>query len=286
MIEVIDRNPTHPGRVKMTPVAGQENTYDMVRADAPVETGTPLNRALFESIRKDLTTLQTSVSDIINDHAYKTTIGNIVVGAEFVLYEGGIRVPFIKLSGEYGGTARSLVVRKSCYKLDTLAAAGQGNKYENCKTDLWLNDETGGYLAQLDSNLRAAITEVPVETNVGGQYQSVSTIQRKAFLLSRNEYNLPQSQSNLNEGDVIAYFNSDARRLAQYNGVVEEHWTRTPVYGEGVTSICVNTGGDDIVSVAYSFMAGIRPAFTLPADFEIDLGSPNTGNTVATAEVI
>ena len=33
MIEVIDRIPTYPGRVKMTPVAGQENTYDMVRAD-------------------------------------------------------------------------------------------------------------------------------------------------------------------------------------------------------------------------------------------------------------
>lgn len=40
-----DRVPTYPGRVTLTPVAGQTNTYDMVRADAPVEAGTPLNKA-------------------------------------------------------------------------------------------------------------------------------------------------------------------------------------------------------------------------------------------------
>ena len=40
-----DRIPTYPGRVKLTPVAGQANVYDMVRADEPVEAGTPLNKA-------------------------------------------------------------------------------------------------------------------------------------------------------------------------------------------------------------------------------------------------
>ncbi|WP_298016613.1 glycine-rich domain-containing protein [uncultured Dysosmobacter sp.] len=34
-----DRQPLHPGRVKMTPVAGQENTFDMVMADEPTEAG-------------------------------------------------------------------------------------------------------------------------------------------------------------------------------------------------------------------------------------------------------
>ena len=40
-----DRIPTYPGRVKLTPVAGQANVYDMVRADEPIEAGTPLNKA-------------------------------------------------------------------------------------------------------------------------------------------------------------------------------------------------------------------------------------------------
>ena len=50
MIEVIDRIPTYPGRVKLIPVAGQANTYDLVRADEPLVAGTPINRALFDSI--------------------------------------------------------------------------------------------------------------------------------------------------------------------------------------------------------------------------------------------
>lgn len=40
-----DRVPLYPGRVKLTPVAGQANTYDMSRADSPQQEGTPLNKA-------------------------------------------------------------------------------------------------------------------------------------------------------------------------------------------------------------------------------------------------
>ena len=32
-----DRIPTYPGRVKLTPVSGQENTYDLVRAAAQIQ---------------------------------------------------------------------------------------------------------------------------------------------------------------------------------------------------------------------------------------------------------
>lgn len=47
-----DRAPLYPGRVKLTPVAGQEYTYDMTRADQPTQEGTPLNKA---SLLKDAT---------------------------------------------------------------------------------------------------------------------------------------------------------------------------------------------------------------------------------------
>lgn len=40
-----DRVSTYPGRVTLTPVSGQANTYDLVRADSPTEQGTPLNKA-------------------------------------------------------------------------------------------------------------------------------------------------------------------------------------------------------------------------------------------------
>ena len=42
-----DRVPLYPGRVKLVPVSGQENTYDMVRADEPTQEGTPLSKATF-----------------------------------------------------------------------------------------------------------------------------------------------------------------------------------------------------------------------------------------------
>lgn len=42
-----DRVSLYPGRVTLTPVAGQENTYDMKRADQPTQEGDPLNKNTF-----------------------------------------------------------------------------------------------------------------------------------------------------------------------------------------------------------------------------------------------
>ena len=40
-----DRASLYPGRVKLEPVAGQANLYDLTRADQPTQEGTPLNKA-------------------------------------------------------------------------------------------------------------------------------------------------------------------------------------------------------------------------------------------------
>lgn len=52
---VVDRVPTYPGRVRMLPVSGQANTYDMVRADSPVVEGTPINKELLDQKAYTLT---------------------------------------------------------------------------------------------------------------------------------------------------------------------------------------------------------------------------------------
>lgn len=54
-IEVKDRVPTYPGRVVLTPVSGEANTFDMTRADLPLEEGTPVNKILFDSKSDRLT---------------------------------------------------------------------------------------------------------------------------------------------------------------------------------------------------------------------------------------
>lgn len=55
LTKVEDRVSTYPGRVKLTPVSGQTNIYDMVRADNPVQEGTPLNKALLDQKAYTLT---------------------------------------------------------------------------------------------------------------------------------------------------------------------------------------------------------------------------------------
>ena len=286
MIEVIDRIPTYPGRVKMTPVEGQSNTYDMVRADQPTEVGTPLNRALFESIRSDVTALQHNVSDLVTSHAQKTTVGTLVPGTEFVLYEDGIRVPFIKLAGEYNSTGRNLVIRKNIYKMDTLVASGSAPTYMNSKTDLWLNDEVGGYVAKLDSLTKAALAEVPILLYVGDAVTTTATLNRKAFLLSATEYGINDTSTFFPEGTAVGYFNSTTRRVSQFNGAAEPHWMRSRNRSvTGSTGYIGNNGAFSTYGPSGG-VYGIRPALTLPADFEVDLSVTNTGNVMATAEVI
>lgn len=45
-----DRVPTHTGRVKLTPVSGSPNVFDLTRADEPREVGTPVNKKLLNDI--------------------------------------------------------------------------------------------------------------------------------------------------------------------------------------------------------------------------------------------
>lgn len=79
--QVQDRVSTYPGRVELTPVSGQTNVYDMVRADQPVQEGTPLNKALLDqkanTLTEDVTVyVSTSGNDLNGDGSsvapYKT----------------------------------------------------------------------------------------------------------------------------------------------------------------------------------------------------------------------
>lgn len=97
-----DRVPLYPGRVRMTPVAGQANTYDMVRADEAKEAGTPLNKAtlLQDSTAKaiGLTQANPTVDDALNGLSNKVNqsykIGNMLstsrtdLGSKWLLCNG------------------------------------------------------------------------------------------------------------------------------------------------------------------------------------------------------
>lgn len=77
-----DRVPLYPGRVTLTPVAGQENTFDMARADQPTQEGTPLNKSTLlkdgtaEKYGMDNTAVPDDLFALLKDSVLLKTLSN------------------------------------------------------------------------------------------------------------------------------------------------------------------------------------------------------------------
>ena len=277
MIEVLDRIPTFPGRVKLIPVPGQANTYDIVRADMPIEPGTPINRALFESIAVEIEATKQIVENKLLELAQRVTIGSIAVGSIFGLYENGLLVPYIKIATSYKNTTRPFVLRLDCIKMDTLISTSDSGAYADCKTDRWLTNE---FYNSLDTATRSVLSETTI--NIGDS----STIKRKVFLLDASEYGFFGLTSYNSNSVVAEYFDKNASRIpSKFSGTLVNQWTRA-TYSPTKIANAISTTGTLLELSAATEQAGIRPAFTLPADFEVIAGMPSTANTMAASGVI
>lgn len=276
-MEFFDRVPTYPGRIRLIPVPGQANTFDMIRADEPIVEGTPVDKKLFESINSDMAALRKLVADSMFEISQRVSIGSLEPGSVFTLYENGLRVPFVVLEKDYRDRSRALVIRQSIYKMDTLFNSAD-TIYQDSKADLWLNNE---YINYLDAATRSVLEAIPIPSRIS---TGNSTIIRKIFFLATREYGI-SSPTSYDEGDLNYYFypQPTERRIALYDGVAEKHWTRSvsATYKTGV----VSATGTEIVGNPKTDICGYRPAFTLPWDFEVTAGAPNTENVMATAEV-
>lgn len=62
-----DRVPQHAGRVRLTPVSGQTDVFDMTMADGATEQGTPLNKATF---LKDTTAALYGLTNAVPDDVF------------------------------------------------------------------------------------------------------------------------------------------------------------------------------------------------------------------------
>lgn len=80
-----DRQPTYPGRVKLVPVSGQADTYDMTMADQPTEQGTPLSKA---SLLSDATAALFGLTASATPNTALQTIANFINNTALRLQSG------------------------------------------------------------------------------------------------------------------------------------------------------------------------------------------------------
>lgn len=143
MIDVKDRVPTYPGRVKLIKADGTFEYVILERADAPTQEGTPINRALFESINADVSGKVSKLGDTMNGNL---TIQNTAPGVELFdpEYDGRTRLyKDVSSNADYGtmlsdiddtGDIDSLNIRRSAALLDKLSlyvenANGTSSRY-------------------------------------------------------------------------------------------------------------------------------------------------------------
>ena len=113
-IPVRDRVSTYPGRVVLTPVSGSADTYDMVRADMPIDEGTPINKALFDHKSDAL------VEDVI---VYVSASGSDIDG------DGSVDAPFKTIQKALDALPKNL----NGYTVTVDVEAGTYNERVVCK---------------------------------------------------------------------------------------------------------------------------------------------------------
>ena len=305
-----DRVPLYPGRVTLTPVSGQANTFDLVRADQPTQEGTPLNKA---SLLKDTTAalygktnaavpddilslLSKSALAHIEEKYTKTTIGTLAVGKTITLNVGGAAKEFIvvhqgKPSDMYDDSCSGTwLLMKDIYE-NRVWQSGNINKYESSDIHTYLNNT---FLNLFDSNIKDAIKQVklPYRKNggSGGSDQSgANGLLCKIFLLSGYEIGFTTSDNSYFpvDGAKLSYFEAGTgssalnKRIAYLNGSAANWWLRSP-YTDNTGDVWrVYSSGDCIYNGA-SVSLGIRPALILPPTFEVY--SDSSGNAYTAQE--
>ena len=95
MINVVDRVPTYPNRIKVTKSDGTSEYVTWERADEPTVVGTPINKALFDSIVEDIGLNKTTT-------VYVSTAGSDALG------DGTAANPYATITKALGSLPKNL----------------------------------------------------------------------------------------------------------------------------------------------------------------------------------
>lgn len=186
-------------------------------------------------------------------------LGDLEPGTLISINENGVDVPFIVLAHNHHAEGRTTVVRQDLYHKMVWDSKG-ATTYADSALDNWLNT---GYLNLLAASIQAEISAVDIDYTIGGGNNTLSTLNRKIFMLSYTELGGTNSYANV-EGTAIPYFDSKDKRKAYLNGTADLYWTRSPLTGSIDDRVWTVNQSGDINFNATSYPFGTRPVFTLP----------------------
>ena len=194
-------------------------------------------------------------------------LSELTTGTILYINESGSPVPFYVAKHDYesglNGAGRTLVVRKDCYNLQQFNDYNSiNNEYANSLLDNLLCNT---YLNLLGSGIRAAIGTTKFYYTPGNITWDMTTLQRAVFQLSLTEYGLSIYVCNV-EGSALPI--ASALQIAYLDGSAVQQWTRSPGRSDA-SSLAIVTNAGAVGSQTYNFIAGSRPAFTLPATLEV-----------------
>ena len=301
-----DRASLYPGRVKLTPVSGHENTYDMVRADEPTQEGDPLSKATF---LKDATALAYGLTaaavpdDVLNvlskalmtkkvPYLTKHTVTLADAAQNDVVYikEGDALVPYIVV---YQGNPDTAIYDASCtgtwlmrkelwYKI---GSSVKTHNFVGSEEETLLN---GTFWESLPAVVQAKVKEVKIpytvsDTSAGKttKYLGQNGHALKVFLPAYNEiYNSTISY----DGAYLGGFNDNLARIAKYGTAAYPYATRTALYdsnadGKGTCRYIVDSDGAIDITPSYSGSdVYLRPMMILDDTLELTWYTDGVGN--------
>lgn len=288
-----DRVPLYPGRVTLTPVSGQANTFDLTRADQPTQEGTPLNKASLlkdataalygktaEAVPDDLlSVLSKSVLAQVNGKYTKHvgTNADRPVGSTVTLNVGGTPYEFIvvhqgKPSSIYDDSCNGTwLLMKDIHYTSGWNRTSTVTAYASSYANTYLN---GPILNLFDDSVKTQIKQVKVPYFNGSGDSGVATgangLSCKVFLLSGYEVGFTTNFFPV-DGTKLAYFeggtsaSANAKRIATQNGSGADWWLRSPDKSNSMyVNYVYHDGNHSRNNPSASY--GLRPCIILPSD--------------------
>lgn len=249
-----DRVPKYPGRYKLTPVAGQEGVYDLVRADEPVEVGTALNKA---NLLSDATAakyglgINATLNDVLNKQS-----GGVLIGEKKLL----VSHKAIGVDVNNNNTGGLFYFKGAFYAIASTAASNEGSfiirssdginwvRFRGASDEEYRNGVvTDKYLLILAKRKVSPNNAFILRIDADGNTQSIPDTGSLYDYITSNDYKNVLAV-NRNRGKTISVCSTDyGASWTQYEGNIPIEMVTSVVYGKGKfvatngTSVCFST---------------------------------------------